>query len=257
MTSPVDTVNIALAEIGTQSTVSSISPSDGSNEGNIASLLYQPKIDSLHRAAHWNFARYQASLTLIRSTIIAGVASSDPPPQPWLYEYLYPADCLQARFIIPYMNPTAGVSPPLTTAMNQAPILFAGPPIKFQVANDLYLNKPTRVIFTNAENAILVYTKRIVNPDLWDAHFSNAATSFLGAWFVNALTRDRSLMKDQFEIAKDIINQARISDGNEGLTNADSLPDWMAVRGVSGDLIGGGIYYQSWSSIGFPGGWSV
>lgn len=57
MTAPVDVVNMALADIGARTLVQSINPSDGSQAGDIASLLYQPKMDALGRSAHWNCLR--------------------------------------------------------------------------------------------------------------------------------------------------------------------------------------------------------
>lgn len=252
---PVEVVNIALAEIGAQESVQSINPSDGSSTADIASLLYQPKIDSLSRAAHWNCLRYQQELTLIRATIIDGEQSDDPPPKPWLYEYLYPDDCLKARFIIPYIE-TIGVSPPLTTAFNQAPVLLPQAAVPYAIATDMYLGQRRKVILSNAAQPIMVYTSRVTDCNLWDPHFLNAATSFLGAWLVNALSRNRELMQDQINIAKDIIAQARISDGNEGITSVDHLPDWMAVRGFSGDFLNGSYIYQSYDLIAFPGGFN-
>ena len=253
MTSPVDVVNIALAEIGAQETVQSINPSDGSSTSNTASLLYNPKIDALFRAAHWNCARLQASLTQIRAQVINGQVSADPPPRPWLYEYLYPADCLKARYIIPFVE-TTGISPPLTTAFQQSPLILPNYAVPYAIAIDNYQNNQVKVILTNASNPILVYTGRIDNPDLWDPHFLGAATSTLGAWFVNALSRNRGLMQDQISIARDIIMQARISDGNEGVTVVDHIPDWMTTRGFSGDFMNTTLFYQGWDLMGFPGG---
>lgn len=253
MTSPVDIVNISLAEIGSQSSVQRINPSDGSTESNIASTLYTPKIDALHRAAHWNCAKFQGALTLLRAAVIDGEVSDDPPPLPWYYEYLYPPECLQARYILPFVDTATSLDAPLTTGIAVLPNQFLGPPARFSVSMDIVNGKQTRVILTNAKDAILVYTRRIVNPDLWDPHFLGAATSLLGAWFVNALFRNRALMMDQFNTAKELIQQARISDGNEGLTSADHMPDWMTVRGTNANGLDG-LYYQGWQPLGFPYG---
>lgn len=253
---PVDVVNIALAEIGAQSTVSSINPSDGSTEGNVASILYVPKIQALERAAHWNCTRKQIFMTMLKAAVINGVASDKPPPYPWQYEYLYPTDCIKARYVMPYVNQMLGINPPLTTNFYNSPPYFLGPPVKFAVATDIVDGKNTRVILSNQENAILVYTSDVnQTPDMWDPHFLGAATSFLGAWFANALTRNTQLYHDQTATAKEMIAQARISDGDEGLTSADHLPDWMQVRGFTGDFLNAGILYQGWDTIGFPGGY--
>src|SRR5271157_3439941 len=102
---PVGIVNIALQKIGAQATVSSINPSDGSTEGNAAAILYQPTMDALMRAAHWNFTRFQVAGTLIKAAIgtpenLTGT-TLPVPLQPWLYEYATPPDCLKVRYILP------------------------------------------------------------------------------------------------------------------------------------------------------------
>ena len=254
----VQVVNIALAEIGAQAQVSSINPSDGSAEGNAASLLYSPKIDDLHRAAHWNFARAQTTLTLLKAAAgtpenPAGTTPS--PPQPWLYSYAYPTDCLKARFILPVFT-NAAAQVPFTTADNTAPPNFGvDSAVKFVVASDFdSLNNRVRVIFTNMSAAQLVYTARIVDPNLWDPSFLQAATSYLGAWFVNALARNRGLYADQMKLAMAVVQTARATDGNEGPTAMDHTPDWIRARGASPTYLGAGSYFYGWDSISWPNG---
>lgn len=256
MTSPVDVVNIALIEIGVSRTqVSSINPSDGSTEADVASIMYRPKIEALSRAAHWNCLRKQESLALLKASVIDGEASDNPPPRPWQYEYAYPVDCIKARFILPFWNNNY-TGTPFTTAPNISTVLLQGPPVKFAVATDRDAEGNTvRVILTNMPQAIMVYTADFINsPDLWDPHFLAAATATLGVWFINALNRSRGLLQDQVSIATNIIAQARISDGNEGLTSADHIPDWLRVRKRTGADVGAGYYFAGWDSMALPGG---
>lgn len=251
---PADVCNIALTEIGNQGLVSSISPSDGSAEGNAASILYGPKIDALHRSANWNFCRKQMALTLLRAVTINGVASIDPPPIPWLYEYLLPADCLKARYIAPITDEVLGISTPLTTATTIAGAYVIGGAIKFIVANDLDSDgNQTKVLLTNQIDAVLIYTGRVENPDLWDPMFLSAATATLGAWFANALGRNRELMQDQINIAMGLIAQARAQDGNEGITSVDNLPDWMRIRGFGPTPLDTNVG-GDWDLVSWPNG---
>lgn len=258
MASPVDICNLALQQIGTQSTVSSINPSDGSPEGNACSLFYTPMLQALHRSAHWNFARRQVNLTLLRAAVINGVVSDNPPPTPWLYEYIYPTDCLAVRFIMPYINPADSLPVPLTTGQSAVPVWFSGPQVPFVVSSDVNAQgAPIKVILCNMPQAQLVYTHDYTQqPNIWDAHFYTAASAYLAAWLVNPLSRNRSLWNDLFAIVKDVVGQARVSDGNEGVTTTDHLPDWMRIRGALG---ASGWYFDSqcyygWSALGFPSG---
>jgi hypothetical protein len=225
-------------------------------------LFYQPKIDDLHRAAHWNFARFQAPLTLLKAAL--GTPENPTgtttliPPLPWRYSYAYPSDCLKARYILPVV-PTTGVQVPFTTADNMVmPGYSDNVSVKFVVATDTdTLGNRVRVILTNLSQATLVYTSRITDPNLWDPSFVQAATSYLGAWFVNALARNAALHKDQMTIAMQIINKARASDGNEGPITQDHLPDWIKTRGTRPAFANSGYFYYGWDNISFPGGFSV
>ena len=269
MTSPVDVANMSLDQIGARFSITSLSPPLPAPNATVVARHYGPKIDALHRAAHWNCTRAQTTLTVIRAALGTPENPNGTtlpiPPVPWLYEYAYPADCLKARYLIP--------NPP-QTAVNGLPVLGGGgfpPPLwtpptgwKFAVATDLDPNAPNdpnariKVILSDLEYASLVYTARIVNPDLWDPHFLAAACSTLAAWLVNPLARNAEVLKEQINIASGIILQARVSDGNEGVTTVDHMPDWMAVRGFAGfDRVLEPQSWYGWDAIGFPGGMLV
>ncbi len=150
MTSPVDICQLALAEGATRTTINGFPPIDNSPAAVSARLFYTPKTQMLLRAAPWDSARRQAPLTLIKQAFLNGVASSNPPPQPWQYEYLWPADCLRARFIQQFQVVNS-VSPPLTTGpQNMISPAFANTGIPFVVANDpLSTGQPRKVILRN------------------------------------------------------------------------------------------------------------
>lgn len=249
MTAPVDIANLALLGIGAQAQVTSINPSDGSTEGDVCSTLYQSKMDSLSRAAHWNCLRKQVNLTQLKALIVNGVASTNPPPQPWAYEYAYPSDCLQVRYVCYIPTITTGLALP-------AGYCNAGQPQEFVTGVDVDANgNQIRVILTNTPQALCIYTARIDNPDIWDPHFVDAAVATLGAFLVNPLNRSASLLKSQFQIADSIVKQARISDGNEGFTSTSHEPDWVAARG-SRSAWPNATWYGGWQGMVFPGGFS-
>src|ERR1700719_4577737 len=104
MVSAVDVANMALDNIGARYSITSLDPPQPAPNAVMVARHYQPKIDALHRAAHWNFTRKQAALSLLRA---ANGTPENPsgttlpiPPVPWQYEYAYPSDCLLARFLV-------------------------------------------------------------------------------------------------------------------------------------------------------------
>lgn len=259
MVSPVDVANMALDNIGARFSITSLSPPLPAPNAVTVARHFQSKIDALHRAAHWNCTRRQGNITLTRAA--AGTPENPTgaltsPPVPYQYEYLYPADCLLARYLVPNPPGMDAVSPPIMAAGYVATPWYSpdvGYPFAVGISTDPVSGAQIKVIWTNLEYAQLVYTARILDPDLWDPHFLIAATATLGAWLVNPLARNAEVLKEQIQIASSVITQARISDGNEGTTSIDHVPDWMAVRGITGLDYGRTCYY-GWSSMGFPGG---
>lgn len=231
-------INRALLSIGSQAQVSSLN--EGSAQANAASTLYTPTFESLARSASWNCLRKEATLTLLAA---AQGTPENPqgttlplPPTPWLYSYAQPSDCLQMRFIVPSLPaPNAGV-PIFSTNTGAATWLPNGGQIPFAVAYSTDSNNnPLNVILTNQSQAIAVYTVNQPNPQIWDSLFQAAMVASLAAFFVPALSLHMPLMQIQIKLAEGMIQQARVRDGNEGVTSMDHLPDFIrARRGASG-----------------------
>lgn len=216
----------------------------------------------LMRAAPWDSLRAQITLTQLKATVINGATSNNPPPQPWGYEYAWPSDCLKARFLLPTLQTMPG-GIPLTTAPNTVlPTADAPTGIPFVIGTDFDAQgNPIKVILTNLFAAQLVYTRDLSQfPDLWDSLFLSAETAMLGAYFINALARNQAQLQTASAQAKAIIEQARAVSGNESISNADHIPDWITVRATSAvpwawNMSGpGGIVWTGWDSCELPGG---
>jgi len=262
MTTDVDVANLALDNIGARFSITSLQPPLPAPNAAVVARQYQIRVDALHRAAHWNFARKQVAGTLLKA---AQGTPENPngttlpiPPVPWQYEYAYPADCLKVRFLIPNPPQQGTANPPVLAAGTIATPVWpwTNPGYKFVVANDTNpQGEMVKVILTDLEYAQIIYTCRVTNCDLWDPHFLNGAAAVLGAWLVNPLARNAEVLKEQIAIAKAVVEEARISDGNEGMTSIDHVPDWMAVRGATGyATLGDPAFFYGWDYIGFPGG---
>ena len=257
-TSKVDIWNRACSSIGTRSTIAN--ENENSNEAAQCRLLYDTTLDGMLRAAHWNFARATDYLSLLKAAPGTpenpggGTPYWDPttmPAPPWLYSYAYPSDCLMLRYVSPqiYTGQTSGI--PIFSAPSYVPIPQVNTqPQKFQVATDYDKTKqPITNILTNQQQAIGIYTRRITSPDLWDNHFQEAMTAALAGRLVIPLSGDKAMYKQQLAYARDAVLQARVTDGNEGLTRENWIPDWIAVRGYAGDWGGGQAGYTTlWSS---------
>lgn len=237
----VSIANRALLSIGARAQISSLNPSDGSVEGDACSVLFTPTFEALARTAQWNCLTKQITLSMIaaaQGTPENPDGTSFPiPPTPWLYTYAYPSDCLAFRFIVPSFPAQEGDTPSQTTINNAAGAWVPnGGQIPFVVTSSSDTNNtPIEVILTNQDQAQGVYTANIPNPAIWDSLFQSAMVASLAAYLVPALSLSMPLMDRSIASAERCIAQARASDGNEGVTVMDHLPDWMqARRGAQG-----------------------
>jgi hypothetical protein len=250
--------NLALAEGATRTLIQGFPPIDNTPAAVACNLFYTPKTQSLLRAAPWAFARRQENLTLLQRAVEAdGTVSTDPPPQPWQYSYLYPSSALRARFLQQYLTTTtSGTSVPLTSAGGSISYqAFAVTRTPFVINTDMSTGSPRKTILTNMPDAMLIYTTDLSQyPDMWDPLFLTAETAYLAGFLIANLSGDRSLMVTQIQIAKAALDQARGVDGNERIANVDHVPDFIRARSQGSVGYMGGYnrgYGNDWDQIGF------
>lgn len=259
--------NIALNQIVGRSQITALTPPSPPNNvaAQVMSQIYALQRDAIFRAAHWNSARRQADLPLLKA---AQGTPENPdgtvlptPPIPWLYEYGYLSDCLKVRFVIPQITSALAGQAPIMTNVGISQIRPVNTSMPFVPAIDTDANgNQIKVILSNAPRAQAVYTARITNPDLWDPTLQNAVIGALGAWACAPVNGSMDRQKMAIAMAQGLLQQARIDDGNEGITSADIIPDWMQVRnagagfGLFGWTVPGGGYMASWDSWSAPDG---
>lgn len=242
MTTQTDLANRALLSIGARTQVGSVVPSDGSEEGNAISVLWQPTFEQLGRTSQWGCLRNQIILSLLAA---AQGTPENPngttlplPPFPWLYVYQLPPDCLRTWWIVPsFPISTESGAGTQTTFNNPAPTWLPGSeaiPYQLSYWPDPMTGAPLQVILTNQDIAQLVYAKNQPNPQTWDSLFQQAFVSALAAYLVPALSLSLSLMQMQIKLCEQAIALSRAIDGNEGTTVMDHLPDWMRARAGGG-----------------------
>lgn len=250
MTTETDIVNRALQQAGARSSIANLN--EQSSEAKNARMIYVSTRQQMLRAAHWNFARKTAYLTVLKSAPgtpenpEASSAIWEPatqPAPPWMYEYAYPSDCLDVRFIMPQISSTGGPLPGTGFPAYYYSQPYIQPQAqRFLAAMDTINGNQVKVILCNQQMAVGVYTADIENVNLWDSLFQEAMVQALATQLVMPLAGDKSLRKLTAGAAMQAINTARVRDGDEGLTINDYVPDWLRVRGYAGDWTTG--YYQ-------------
>lgn len=244
--SQISVCNLALLSVGGRAQVSSINPSDGSPAGDACSTLFQFVFEQFARTAKWGCLKKQVTLSLIQAaqgTPENPNGTSLPiPPVPWSYAYLYPADCLMLRQIMPPYNTTAITSEAQTTISNSVTPWIPGQysiPYEIGYSTDSSGN-PIQVILTNQESAIGNYTVNEPDPASWDALFTSGYVAALAVYLAPALTLNMALMVQCKQQAEAVISIARAQDGNESPVSQNHVPDWVIAR--SGAT--GALYYQ-------------
>lgn len=177
-------VNESLEAIGNQVQITDLN--DGSPAGNAAGVIYLPTIQMLLRQMNPDFARKRVVLTSATGT----------PIPPYLFEYLYPSDCLRIREV----TPAPGSYDP-----------YDPQPVRKAVATDIISTVITKVILTNQASAALVYTSSNVGETVWDMEFRQVVVNQLATPLSMALAGRPDFAKALFERATQI---ARIAEEN-------------------------------------------
>lgn len=233
----VSVCNISLLAISSQSQISNLN--EGSTQANACATLFTFVFQMLARTAYWNCLRQQVTLTLLAA---AEGTPENPqgttlplPPNPWLYTYALPSDCLAARFLVPTW-PSSGNNP-ISPAFRPAPTWIPGGaeqiPFKVGYGTDTSGN-PLQIILTNQSQAQLVYTVNQPNPAIWDSDFTSAMVASLAVWLAKALSFNVPQISGLKSEAMELINNARVRDANEGSTVQDHIPDWISARNSGG-----------------------
>jgi hypothetical protein len=172
MTQVVDIANRMMQRLGTRTTMTAAqltgTQANGvvglTNEAAQFNLMYAETRDALLRMAPWNCAMKTANMTYITSSpgtpenTSAATTLWQPgqPAPPYSYEYQYPVDCLNPRWIIPSTQTGFADAIPITTAVTGgASSYWWGQPIKFKVQIDqFYPVTGATVASTGPDNAV-------------------------------------------------------------------------------------------------------
>jgi hypothetical protein len=186
MTTPEDVVNQAIEYAGNQATISALN--DGTPAGNAAGIIYAPTWQMVARQLDPDFARRTLPLALVTGGVL---------PPGWAFEYGYPSDCLRLRCLAPQPGSYDVFDPQL---------------ILGNVALDVILGTPQKVVFSNQPNAIGVYTSSDVIEDDWDMLFLQSVVRQLANPLAMALEGRPDFSRELLMQAMQYEQQAELSD---------------------------------------------
>ena len=247
--------NRAISEIGGGTPQQITSLTDTSVEAVQCNLWYDRLRRNLLRSAPWGFARFQAVLTQI-----GDLYPDNTSPFPFLYSYAYPSDCIKFRYVLtPPTLPLSGAAAPPLTGNSFVGPGFNGPQrmnrFLVQLAKDAQGNQ-TRLLLSNVQGAIGVYTCDVTDPDQFDDLFIEALQAALSYKLVIPLSGNVAAKESFKQAAELALAQARAVDANEAIPTTDIKVDWIETRGVGsawGFAAWDGSGWGNWGSC--YGGW--
>lgn len=200
MSSIVQIWNLALIRAGSTDLVAA--ENEGSKSALLCGAIYEQVRDAVLRDFPWRFAKRRIALAIKEGT----------PPACWGFQYAVPSDCLMARSIV-----VPGSRVPLTA--NKA---------TFEIAADI---DGSAVIYTDTEEAELVYTAKVTDTNRFDPSFISALAFALGAELCVPLRGKADLSQILLNLYTKTIHQAAANSLNEG---HEATPDCSLLQARNG-----------------------
>jgi hypothetical protein len=194
MASEIEICNIALGRIKVSRQIAALD--EGSVEADQCARFYANARDNVLVDFAWGFANRYVAL---------GLVAEDPSPE-WAFAYRYPTDCLRARYLV------TGTRPPQ-------------PPIAFELGND----DSGLLLYTNQPEALLKYTVRITNTELFSPDFADLVAWRLAPDLAIPLGRDKTTRAEALQAYQDQLVAAQVKAANE--EQLDEAPEAESIRG--------------------------
>lgn len=164
MTSKIDIYNRALARIGVDQFISD--PQATSKQGNLYRLFYDYCVDQCLSDFPWGFAT-----TIVPAAMVSGDA-----PAGWQFQYAYPVDCMAVRQVTDAMGSRTVYISYLRNCWSDAYRVFqpAAPSVPWKVMTAKTGSSDAKIVVTDLDQAYLLYTRRITDPNQFDQGFIDA-----------------------------------------------------------------------------------
>lgn len=216
--SPVGLCNLALSHLGHQAVVSAIDPPEASYEAQMCATFYPIARDNTLEMAVWSFATRRKALATLTN-------DSDR----WAFAYARPVDLLKPLAIL------------MPQQSNLLPVVWTDPELRSWLGDpdmqrfDYIVESQstgTVAIYTNVEDAVLLYTAQSTDTTKWSSLFGTAVSYLLASMLAGPLTKDPRLQGAMLQAAESITGAAHVSDANARQFNPfGGTPGAVLARG--------------------------
>ena len=209
MPSAVQICNMALSHIGSEASVASISPPDGSVEAGHCATFYDLARTELLEPGSWAFSLKRAPLAAISN-----------PGSAWAHAYAKPADCQRPLRVL---RQNVAVTVFTQVGVDLCSSDRDGAP--FDIEGEL--------ILTNEPDAVLVYVCDVTDTTRFPASFTGAFSYLLASYLAGPIIKGNEGMRVGDAMRARAISMADLSaTASANASSAELLPQptMMAVR---------------------------
>lgn len=196
--SAVTICNMAIGNIGNSQPIEDFYPNERSTEAFQATLWYEHARRQALEDHDWNFARKRVALSIHEEAAPTGI---------WTYRYVYPSDCIKARFI-------------------ESPSGPLGDMVPFEIE----VISSEKTILTDAESANLIYTRDQTLTSLFSSKFVSTLSYLLAHYMAFPLTGDIRIKQNALEMYQGMLRSASGSNAQEGASRAPREASWISGR---------------------------
>lgn len=205
--SRIDIFNLALDQLPT----TRIETLDDGFEADVCAGAYQPSLQTLLEAHHWDFA--------IRRQTLA-VAANDRGAE-WSYAYAAPDQMITPRYLLPYGSDYDASGNPTYPNFGRLRAYEGVQP--FRIARGL--------IYANLENGVFEYVSGDVSEEQFPSLFAEALALKIAARIVMPIKKDRKRQGDLIQMAEVAKERAKAADMNRDRESVrDFIPEGQLVR---------------------------
>ena len=196
----VDICNLALYHCGHNKQINSLD--ENSSEARKCKRIYSNSRQLLLASAKWGFAKVYTSLSQTGNT----------PPQGWGYEYHYPAGALRILEI-----PRSNVA--------ITPIPFTDGTVY-----DATHNKWSRVIWTNHENAGMLFLGDVTLESMFSIHFAQTLAAYMAFLLSKDIAQKSRITEQNWQLYQSMLSEAERVSAAESVDEEQPDASWIRNR---------------------------
>ena len=196
----VQLANMAIGHVGSSQLIDLLT--EKTTEAQQCNLYFDQAVETTLEDFNWPLATKYGALALVTDN------SAVTTPYDWVYGYRYPTDCIHVRRIVTALGRIDPNPPPWHPGIDDQ----------------------GRLIWTDVEDAIIEYTKRVIDVNLFSPLFVDVVAWRLAAYIAPALSKTPTMRATCLAIYEAMMGKATVQAGNEQQQSEEPQSEFMRAR---------------------------